>query len=389
MSEQSTEHVDIAVIGGGLAGIAAAHVATSSGFSTVHVAPSGAPDARTSALMMPSVKFMQDVGLIGEPSSLGTPLAQIRIIDATNRMLRAPETLFTAQEFNLDAFGWNFANTALSAAFRKSTPDGATLQIRNTTLSAAQRTDGIWHLKLKDGTTLSTELVIGADGKQSKTRQIAGIATREHSYAQSALVCDLALERPIGNCSIEFHYPNGPFTLVPAAGDKANLVWIDTKENLLAAQADPERFQSALFEKSQRLFGAIEPLTKSHVFPLSALSVAKAGNNGIVLVGESAHAFPPIGAQGLNLGLRDVADLAACLALVNRQSYGWADRLVAQYAETRAHDLMRTGHFVDGLFKSLLSDLLPAQALRSVGLWALKSFKPLRKFAIEFGMGRN
>src|SRR5690606_12487299 len=97
--------------------------------------------------------------------------------------------------------------------------------------------------------------------------------------------------------------------------------------------------------------------------------------------------FPPIGAQGLNLGLRDVADLAASLAAVDRGSADWAVRLSADYAERRAHDLSRTGTMVDALFRSLLSDLLPAQAARATGLWALKLVPPLRKRAFELGMG--
>jgi 2-octaprenyl-6-methoxyphenol hydroxylase len=107
---------------------------------------------------------------------------------------------------------------------------------------------------------------------------------------------------------------------------------------------------------------------------------------GVVLVGEAAHAVPPIGAQGLNLGLRDVADLSAALATLDRTG-SWAARLSENYARRRAADLSRTGGMVDALFRSLLSDLLPAQALRAGGLWALKLLPPLRRQAFRIGMG--
>ena len=215
------------------------------------------------------------------------------------------------------------------------------LDLHAATLKSAKRVEGVWHLELGDGGTLTTDLLVGADGKGSSVRKAAGITVRERKFDQGALVCDLELGRGLDGESVEFHYPNGPFTLVPAGGNRANLVWIDKL----------------------------------------------AGRDAAVLVGESAHAFPPIGAQGLNLGLRDVASLNACLKAANPGSYGWADAVARSYGAARRGDLARTGAFVDGLFTSLLSPHLPAQALRSAGLWGLKTFPMLRKHAVSFGMG--
>ncbi|HEX4297597.1 MAG TPA: FAD-dependent monooxygenase, partial [Devosia sp.] len=128
-------------------------------------------------------------------------------------------------------------------------------------------------------------------------------------------------------------------------------------------------------------------LTPAHMFLLSTLSVDVAGRDSIVLVGEAAHAFPPIGAQGLNLGLRDVADLAAALAATPGTGPDFGRAVAADYARRRAGDLMRTGTVVDTLFRSLLADFLPAQVLRAGGLWALKLAPPLRKAAFDIGMG--
>jgi 2-octaprenyl-6-methoxyphenol hydroxylase len=175
---------------------------------------------------------------------------------------------------------------------------------------------------------------------------------------------------------------------VPAGGNKANLVWIDEREVLNKARAlSKEALTALLLEKSQRLFGAVTLATPTHVFPLSTITVDHAGANGVVLVGEAAHAFPPIGAQGLNLGLRDVADLSAVLAVIDRSEPDWAVRLSDDYARRRSNDLSRTGGMVDTLFRSLLTDMLPAQALRAGGLWALKLMPALRKQAFAVGMG--
>jgi len=385
-----TTHADAIVVGGGLAGMAAAIAVAKSGLHTIHLAPVGPPDRRTSALMMPSVAYLQSAGLIDQPAELGHALTQIRIIDATGRLIRAPETLFDSKEAGLDAFGWNFANSRLLERFHAVAASLPNLETRPIGVTGMTNEGAVKSVQLADGSSLSAPLVIGADGKKSTIRAAAGLTARESNFTQSALVCDLELARPIGGASIEFHYPNGPFTLVPAGERRANLVWIDQLETLQAAKAaTPEQFIEMLMTKSQRLFGAITPVTPTFIFPLSTLHVDRAGADGVVLVGEAAHAFPPIGAQGLNLGLRDVADLAAVIADIDRSQPDWADQLSTAYANRRASDLVRTGGMVDTLFRSLLADMLPAQALRSGGLWALKLLPALRKQAFGIGMGGN
>ncbi len=378
---------DAVVVGGGLAGLAAAVAVARAGLSTIHLAPKGPPDRRTSALMLPSVEYLASAGLLEDPAAIGHPLTQIRIVDATGHLIRAPETLFDAAEFGMPAFGWNLPNVRLTESFETARAALPNLTVLETPVTAVSRAPGGWALTLADGSQISTALLVGADGKKSLIRSAAGFVTREHQFDQSALVCDLELGRPLAGASIEFHYPQGPWTLVPAGDNRANLVWIDDLDTLKAAQASGEDgLRTTFLEKSQRLFGNIRLLTPAHVFPLSTLSVDRAGMDGIVLVGESAHAFPPIGAQGLNLGLRDVADLAA--ALTSRApGADWAIRVSDDYSARRSADLARTGSMVDALFRSLLSGMLPTQALRAGGLWALKLVPPLRRQAFGIGMG--
>jgi 2-octaprenyl-6-methoxyphenol hydroxylase len=379
---------DAIVVGGGLAGLAAAIAAAKAGLSTIHLAPSGPPDRRTSALMMPSVEYLQSAGLIGAPEAFGQKLSQIRIIDATSRLLRAPETMFDAKEAGLDAFGWNFANVRLTEAFQASIAALPNLRTIAQPLSQFELGADGPKITLADGGRLRAPLVVGADGKKSLVRAAAGFRARENGFTQAALVCDLELGRGLAGASVEFHYPDGPFTLVPAGGNKANLVWIDERDVLKQAQGlSKEALTALLLEKSQRLFGVITLATPTHIFPLSTITVDHAGANGVVLVGEAAHAFPPIGAQGLNLGLRDVADLSAALACIDRSVPDWAVQVSVGYARRRADDLSRTGGMVDTLFRSLLAEMLPAQALRAGGLWALKLMPALRKQAFAVGMG--
>lgn len=378
---------DIAIVGGGLAGSAAAIVCAKAGCKTVLFAPKGPEDRRTSALMGPSVDFLMHSGLVDRPDAHAVPLTRIRIIDGTRRLLRAPETLFEASETGREAFGWNFANAPLLAHFAAHAETLEHLSIVKSMAKGFTRKGRDFEIALADGTSISARLLVGADGKRSPVRAFAGIAARERPFEQAALVCDLELSRPLDGTSVEFHYENGPFTLVPAGETRANLVWIDRRPVLEAARDGD--FIAALNARSQRLFGAIRPVSPSAVFPLSMLSVSKAGTNGVALVGEAAHAFPPIGAQGLNLGLRDVADLVASLGDSDRSAPDWAACVSSAYATRRSDDLMRTGGGVEALFRSLLHDFLPVQAARAGGLWALKLVPGLRQSAMRAGMGEH
>ncbi len=381
-------HCDIAVVGGGLAGLAATLSAVRTGRSVVHVAPKTPPDLRTSALMMPTVAYMQQAQLIGEAGEVGVPLTQIRIIDATRRLIRAPETLFDSAEAGLPEFGWNFANAKLNAAFAATLAGHENLTTIETTLASLDLEGNAATLTLGNGRRVVANLLVGADGKKSLVRDETGVRTRETALEEAALVCDLTLDRALGGTSVEFHYDRGPFTLVPAGGNKANLVWIDDRSVLVAARdSGTDGLRAAIQAKSQNLFGSIGITTPAFVFPLSTLSVDRAGIGNVVLVGEAAHAFPPIGAQGLNLGLRDVADLELALEATRHGTGNWAGDVAADYARRRASDLARTGGMVDALFRSLLSDFVPMQSLRAGGLWALKLLPPLRKQAFQLGMG--
>lgn len=385
MSEHSADAI---IVGGGLAGLACAHALAKVGVKVIHLAPPSPIDRRTSALMGPSAVFLGELGLFSDPDELGTPLKSIRIIDATSRLIRAPETVFDSAEAGLDSFAWNFPNSKLTERFDVLAPGFAHLHRKQSSATALERTNGQWNVTLADGTVVSAPLIVGADGKNSFVRQEAGIDVRRHDFDQAALVCDLDLGHSLNAESVEFHYEQGPFTLVPAGGSRANLVWIDRCEVLDAAhKLNTEAFADLLLEKSQRLFGTLKPTSGTFVFPLSSLSANVAGCNGVVLVGESAHAFPPIGAQGLNLGLRDVANLAENLTKTDKAQPDWAEQVSKAYATTRKGDVDRTGTFVDMLFRSLLSSFIPAQALRASGLWALKLSPNLRQSAFKLGMG--
>jgi len=387
---------DIIIVGGGLAGLVAAFgLARScglakSGKKIIHLAPPAPPDLRTSALMSPSVEILQQLDLVSDPNEneIGEPLTKIRLIDATSRLLRAPEALFESSEAGVAAFGWNFANMRLAQNMLPLIKEYKNLQQIPLSASKMEKKGHNWEIVLSDASKLQAPLIIGADGKKSFVRQNSNITIKQQNHTQSALVCDLLLERPLDGESVEYHYENGPFTLVPAGGKKANLVWVDDGASLeKIAKLPTNEIQEILHKKSQNLFGKLSLETPAFVFPLSSHHASEMGKDGVILVGESAHAFPPIGAQGLNLSLRDIAQLVELIDEVDTTALDWAEELSSEYSATRQPDTIRTNRMVDTLFQTLLCDYLPAQMFRMGGMWALKSIAPLRKRAFEMGMG--
>ena len=174
------------VVGGGLVGLAAAVAVAKAGLETVHLVPKGPPDRRTSALMQPAVDYLRTSGLVPDPDAIGHPLTQIRIIDATARLVRAPETVFDAAEIGLPAFGWNFPNVKLGEAFAAARSGLANLTTIETSLDDLERTDDGWSLRLGNGETILASLVVGADGKKSRVRESAGFRARENGFREAA-----------------------------------------------------------------------------------------------------------------------------------------------------------------------------------------------------------
>lgn len=386
---------DVLIVGAGLVGSCLALALGNIGREVLLIAPSTPSDQRTSALMMPNTQFLAKLSLFDAPEELATPLERIRLIDATQRLIRAPETLFDCKSADLTAFSYNFSNAKLLEAMSREIDKLKNVTVVSDVATGFERRDDAWHISTRTHGQFKSKLLVGADGKKSTVRDALNISTRQHNFEQSALVCDLELERPLDRESVEFHYPNGPFTLVSAGGKKANLVWVDRHAILAEAQLEkPSALAAILAEKAHCLFGRFTMTTKTFVYPLSTLTANRFGDIGAVLVGEAAHAFPPIGAQGLNLGLRDVRTLLNACERTQGQPLDdtastWADNVTKTYAQQRSADIERTSALVDTLFRSLLSDMLPQQFLRAGGIWGLKTLPFLQRQAFTVGMGGN
>jgi len=381
---------DVCVVGAGPAGQAAALCLAHHAPRVALVGPPPtARDNRTAALFAGSVQLLRNLGLWQAGHEDGEPLHAIRIVDDMGRLLRAPEVTFRAGDVGLESFGYNVPNIRLVEAFRaRAAVDPRITTFENSTLTNLELGADGTRLSLSDGTEIAASLVVGADGRNSSCRRAAGIGTRTWRYEQSALTCTFTHGRAHGGVSTEFHRPAGPFTVVPSPGLSSSLVWVDgpTVAKRLAG-LDESAFRGALEARLQGLLGTVGEIGPRALFPLTGLTATEAGANRIALVGEAAHVIPPIGAQGLNLGLRDAAVLADCVrdAIASGASLGGPEMLSA-YARARRLDIASRAWSIDLLNRSLISGFLPVQLFRGLGLHALNAVAPLRRFAIREGL---
>jgi 2-octaprenyl-6-methoxyphenol hydroxylase len=377
------------VVGNGPAGLATAVALAVGGVDCTLVGkrPS-TPDNRTTALLGGSVTMLTALGVWRSCAARAAPLRVMRIIDATDRLWRAPQVTFEAAEIGLDAFGYNIENRHLIEALEARARELDRLRLVESTVRSVACGERSGTVELENGERLEADLIVGADGRASLCRAAAGIAVDEHPYPQVALTLNLRHARPHRDTSTEFHTPNGPFTLVPLPGQRSSLVWVLDPADADELVALDERTLAVEVERAAHsILGRIEVESERGLFPLTRSKARRFAAHRVALVGESAHVIPPIGAQGLNLGLRDAAAIAELAVAARRagRDIGGINLLVG-YDRMRRVDVERRTFAVDLLNRSLLSDFLPVQAMRALGLYALDCIGPLRRALMREGL---
>jgi len=383
------EHNDkarILVAGSGPAGLIAALGFAEAGFDVTLVGPeANGADGRTTALMNPALKVLDRLGVLGELTPQAAALKVMRIVDATRRLIRSPTVTFRASEIGEEQFGLNLPNKVLIPILAQAVSSHGGIQWLKSIVESWRLDADRAHARLTDGSEVSACLAVAADGRLSPAREAAGIRASARPYLQSALVLNFGHRSEHGFVSTEFHTETGPFTQVPLPGRRSSLVWVvkpETAKEL--ASLDDATLSARIEEQMQSMLGRVSVEPGRQVYPLSSASPGRFAQNRVALVGEAAHVFPPIGAQGLNLGIRDIDDLIG-IAGENRDDPG-SRRVLAAYDIRRRPDIWARSGAVNLLNMSLLSDMLPAQLARSAGLNALGGFAPLRAFFMREGL---
>ncbi|MFC7398878.1 FAD-dependent monooxygenase [Chelatococcus sp. GCM10030263] len=387
MGDGSATAPDVAVVGAGPVGLAGAIALARRGLSVTLVGrPEAGAAGRTVALLDGSVRFLAAIGAWDDERLGQAPLADLSIVDDTGSLFRLPPVTFHCTELDLPAFGYNVENAALVDYLLEVAAGCPSLTLARTLATGMTIADDRAQVTLDDGSRIAARLVVAADGRKSPMRTAAGIGVRSRSHRQVAITAILAHDRPHRDRSTEFHTRQGPFTLVPLPGRRSSLVWVCGKAQAeRIAALDDIAFARAVEGQAKSMLGAMRLDGPRGAFPLATTTAERLVAERLVLVGEAAHVLPPIGAQGLNLGLRDIAVLCDVLAAAEGEDPG-AGRLLARYADRRAGDLATRRGAIDLLNRSLLADFPPVDLGRGVALLALAQIAPLRRLVMREGL---
>jgi len=376
-------------VGGGPAGLIATIALARQGVQTTLLAPRPQhKDHRTTALLGSSVDILKDLGLWTPIERMAAPLRKLRLADGTRRLIRTPEVLFDSTEIGLDAFGYNIANEDLLYVLRANLGD-LRLRVIEHAAKSVDLDEARACVALADGGSLEARLIVAADGRNSLCRAAAGIRTSKRPLPQHAVALNLSHSRPHNDISTEFHTDSGPFTLVPLQGMRSSLVWVCRAEDAERLRtATPDELSREIESKSHFLVGEVRADGPRGIFPLGVEIADRFADKRVALVGESGHVIPPIGAQGLNLGIRDAAEIARLAGEAHsRGDDPGSQAVIAAYDLNRRGDIRSRAAAVELLGRSLLTEFLPVHLARGAGLEIASRIPFLRKNLMRAGLG--
>lgn len=387
---------DILIAGGGAPGLTLALLLAPLGLHVTVIDPApftglkdARPDNRTAALMQGSIRIIEAAGGWAACRPYGAELRTLRIVDENSLRRKKIQADFNATEIGLDAFAVNMPNGILRAALCDAAKDCAAIRLtpgRRVTQLVPDDTGTT--VTLDDGTALRARLVAGADGRQSQIRALSHISARTHEFGQSAITCLVEHSRPHDYISTEFHRPTGPFTLVPLPGKMSSVVWVDDTAAADAMMAVSKRaFETALQDRTRGVLGTVRLSGAPGCWPLIGLKTHRLCAPRAVLIAEAAHVIHPLGAQGLNLSLRDAAVLAETIADAARLGLDYGSRTVLEsFEKRRMADIGGRVYGTEG-FNHVVSNRKTAiHGLRRAGLQIVSNISLLRTLAMQQGL---
>jgi 2-octaprenyl-6-methoxyphenol hydroxylase len=391
------DRADAIIFGGGLVGLALASALDSSGLSVIVVDPAdpdlrtdAAFDGRTSAVSSSSMRMLETIGITAHLAMPGCPIRKIAVSDGLD-----PGGL----QFEPDdgeALGWMHENRHLRAALRARAEAGPnTWLLWKSRVTEAERGDHGVVVALEDGRKLLAPLLVAGDGRNSRTREDAGIRVARWKYDHQAIVSVLRHERPHDHVAYEIFYPTGPFALLPmtddAGGHRSAIVWSVTNDDapgwLSLSDAD---FAAEAQAAMGGFLGRVELLAPRSSYPLGFHHAAQITAQRLALVGDAAHAIHPIAGQGLNLGFRDAAALAEVLVQGARLGLDLGGRqLLDRYQRWRSLDSLSVAFATDTLTRIYGIPGKTASAVRRLGMGLINRVSPIRKALMSEARGTS
>jgi 2-octaprenyl-6-methoxyphenol hydroxylase len=394
------ETVDILICGGGLAGLVAAAVFGHAGHMVLLVDPAKPAmdgtarngDLRSTAFLRPAQALLEEIGRWSTLARHAVPLQALRIVDTTGEPpCVCAERVFRPDDLGSGPLGWNFLNATVRLELLRHLGKQPNVELRFGTgfRTMMTRTTGAV-VTLTGGSQVSAQLVIGADGRNSAVRDAIGIGSKIIRYGQKSLAFTATHVHAHECISTEIYNQGGPFTMVPLAdldGKPASaIVWMNAgRKTVDLARLDAQAFNAEMTRRSANLYGPMELASDRAIWPIISQRATRLVAQRTALIAEAAHVLPPIGAQGLNTSLNDVAALL-------QAAQAWPDAMggpdmLDTYERARRRDIASRMWAID-LFNRVTRSGNPGlQSLRLAGLKAVHDIAPLRHRLMRAGMG--
>lgn len=396
----SRQRESIVVVGGGPVGLSFALAASTLPSIDVTViernavAPiASAPfadatyDHRVYALSPQSAEFLTRLGVWSRiPAEHKTPIDGMCVLGDTDA---ATEPL---PKINFER-GMPLAHIvehrALMSALVSATVDAGLRLIEGHTVDGLSAADanGASFISLAGRASIEARLVVGADGRGSQVRRLAGIDVIEKDYASDAVVANFAAERPHGNIAMQWFSANGVLAFLPLPGNQISIVWSTSRARgaeLLAL--DDAAFAGVVAAAGGNRLGKLKLASAREAIALKRVCAQTWVRPGLALIGDAAHAIHPLAGQGVNLGLGDAQQLVAELASKGPFSGAGDMAVLRRYARNRAESAALMAETTDYLQMLFLRDDRMAKWLRRNGFTWFDRLPVVKRMATEYAI---
>jgi len=387
---------DIVIIGGGMVGatMAVALASLPLKIAIIEAFPfrsNNQPsyDARSIALAYGSKRIFESLGVWDSIQDEACPIKNIHV--SSQGQIGA--TRLNAEEEGLDALGYVIENRVIGNGLLQKIESLENIELicpaKLVDLTTTQDNTHIVIEKENERLSLNSKLIIGADGANSKVRELLNITANKKEYQQTAIISNVTPGKAHQNIAYERFTPEGPIAVLPMTKKRCSLVFtVDSDSAEETLSLNDAEFITALENRFGFRTGGFTKTSKRFAYPLSLMQIKQHYTDRAVIIGNAAHALHPIAGQGFNLGIRDVSALAEVIAdaIKLNKDFGTTD-VLKNYEETRKKDQSNVAFITDSLATVFSNKLFPLTKMRSKGLILSDVMPPVKHAMAKHAMG--
>ncbi len=391
------ERYDVVISGGGFAGMSLAIGLAQAGIKTLLIERGNIStqleasfDGRVSAIALGSKNVLAGIGAWEGMAAHAEPILDIRVSDGDTPFFLHYDHKEMSESTGGAPFGYIVENRYIRQALAAKAQSESNLHfIDNTQITHSEIVGNDVCVHLQYNKKITAKLLIGADGKQSAIRKMAGIGEVNWGYKQVAIVCTIEHDKPHSGVAQERFLPAGPFAALPMTGNRSSLVWVEPQNRVQTYLELPEaEFVQEIEERVGGYLGRIRVAGDRFSYPLSLMHAKSYVSERVALIGDAAHAMHPLAGQGVNLGFRDVAVL---IDLLSEQSKAGKDigdgEILKHYQRWRRFDNVAMLAVTDILNRLFSNNILPFKLARNAGFFAVSQMTPVKRFFMSHAMG--